>query len=342
MSVAKKTLVLTALGLAAATVISGCSILPGSASHGNGPYPQKIDSPYGSTTIKSEPKKIAVTSSIDLDIAIALGADPVIAPAYSSTGANQKSGTKQESGSKLDLSPWASDALDDAGMTAPDTYDAQKGPDLTAIKEAQPDVILATGLDDAGSHFDELSDIAPVVAAKDDATWTDRTAAIATALNQAKNASAVVNDVTQKTEDVAAHHLELEDTTYAVADVKKSSIDYLSYDGTDDSLFTGLGLLPDAAAKKYSSDKHSVTKSNVDDLDADILLIHFPAGGGGMLEKAELADPFYREVKVIRGKHYSVLDDDSFNALTNPSPLSDKWALDNLPEDLNKAEQGVS
>lgn len=329
---------LAALGLTAAVSLSACSLLPGQASHANGPYPQTLDSSYGSATIKSQPEKIAVASSADFDIAVALGADPIIAPGLSDEKA----------------SPWAAEALEDAGLDTPILYDGQQGPDIGAIRDAEPDVILATGLDDAGEHFSELSDIAPVVAADEGATWTERTAAVATALNKAKEAEEVVHDVTGQADEVAARHLEFEDTTYALADVKAESIDYLSYAGSDDSFFTGIGMLQDSTAEDYSAKKHSVTKPKIDQLDADVLLIHFPgtdsgsdtgAGSGdgqAMLDEAELEDPLYREVKVIRGKHYTVLDDDTFAALTNLSPLSYDWLLENLPDDLNKAEQGVA
>ncbi|KZE21601.1 ABC transporter substrate-binding protein [Brevibacterium casei] len=306
---------ITALSAAAVIGLGGCSVLPSSAGAADGPFPQTIDSPYGTTTIEDAPTKIAVASPTDLDIALALGAEPVIAPAADGDD---------------EFSPWAQSALDDSGAEAPQTYDGTDGPDIAAITQAEPDVILATGLEDAGDHFDDLSEIAPVVAAAPDATWTDRTAAVATALDTADKAKQVVGDITT----------EAEDTTYTVADVQKSSIDYLSYDGSDDSFFSGLGLLPASAASSYSAEEHSVKKAKVDDLDADVLLIHFPDTGKGLLDESDLADPFYREVKVIRGKHYAVLSDDEFAALTNLSPLSYPWLLDELPDAIGKAEQG--
>lgn len=313
------------ISVAASLVVSGCSILPGSAAQSQGNYPQTIDSPYGSAEIPSTPAKVAVVSSTDLDIALALGVAPVIAPA--ADGADR-------------LSPWAEQAISDKGLSAPDTFDADDGPDISAIEQAEPDVILATGLEDAGDRYDELSAIAPVVASAADATWTDRTAAVATALDKADEAKTVVGDVDAQAADIAGSHLEFEDTTYTLADVQKSSIDYLSYDGSDDSFFTGLGLLSSPAAAKYTAAKHSVKKSKVDTLDADVLFIHFPSSGKGLLDESDLADPFYREVKVIRGKHYTVLDDDEFTALTNLSPLSYPWLLDELPGAIGKAEQG--
>ncbi|EKU46628.1 ABC transporter substrate-binding protein [Brevibacterium casei] len=316
---------ITALSAAAVIGLGGCSVLPSSAGAADGPFPQTIDSPYGTTTIEDAPTKIAVASPTDLDIALALGAEPVIAPAADGDD---------------EFSPWAQSALDDSGAEAPQTYDGTDGPDIAAITQAEPDVILATGLEDAGDHFDDLSEIAPVVAAAPDATWTDRTAAVATALDTADKAKQVVGDITTEAEDIAGRHLEFEDTTYTVADVQKSSIDYLSYDGSDDSFFSGLGLLPAPEAASYSAEEHSVKKAKVDDLDADVLLIRFPDTGKGLLDESDLADPFYREVKVIRGKHYAVLSEDEFAALTNLSPLSYPWLLDELPDAIGKAEQG--
>lgn len=95
MKTAHKPLTLAALGLGAALSLSSCSLLPDQASHADGPYPQTVDSPYGSATIKAQPDKIAVTSSVDFDIAVALGADPVVAPALSGKTAR----------------PWAAEAL---------------------------------------------------------------------------------------------------------------------------------------------------------------------------------------------------------------------------------------
>lgn len=323
---ALKSVAIAALGLATTAIISGCSLLSAPENQANGYYPQTIDSPYGSAEVTAEPTKVATLSPTDLDIAVSLGVAPVIAG--TDTGNDE-------------LRPWTNDALKDKNLDTPATFDALKGPDIEAIREADPDVILATGAENLGDDYKELSKIAPVVATKDDAVWTDKTAAIATALNKADEAKTVAGDITTKAKDVASSHLEFEDTTFTLADVREDSIDYLSYPGTDQSFFTGIGMLPAAKAEKYSAKKHSVSKKKVENLNADVLLIHFPDKGKGMLEKSELEDSYYREVKVIRGKHYSILDDDTFAALTNVSPLSYEWLLDEFPEDLTKAEQGV-
>ena len=102
--------------------------------------------------------------------------------------------------------------------------------------------------------------------------------AVATPLDRADEAKTVVDDIAATAEDIAASHLEFEDTTYTFANVEKSSVDYLSYDGSDSSFFTGLGLLPSTSAKEYTADEHEVKKSQVDRLDADVLFIHFPDG----------------------------------------------------------------
>ncbi len=313
-----------AYSVAASLVVSGCSILPGSAAQSDGNYPQTIDSPFGSAEIPSLPRRSPSSAR-------PISTSPWPSASHPSSPPPQTVPTG---------SAWAQQAIDDKRLSAPDTFDAGGGPDITAIERAQPDIILATGLEDAGDRFDELSAIAPVVASAPDATWTDRTAAVATALDRADEAKTVVIDVDAHAPDIADSHLEFEDTTYTLADVQKSSIDYLSYDGSDDSFFTGLGLLSAPAAAKYTAAKHTVKKSKVDTLDADVLFIHFPSSGKGLLDESDLSDPFYREVKVIRGKHYTVLDDDEFTALTNLSPLSYPWLLDELPDAIGKAEQG--
>lgn len=318
-----------ALALTAVVALSGCSIISdsaGAASKLSGPYPQTFDSPYGDTTLTTQPKRVAVVSSVDLDIALALGATPVIAP-----------GTGHDSSNE---SPWTEDALKKSGAEIESHFSASDGPDLDAISEAKPDVILATGLQSPGEHFDDLSQIAPVIAAAPDASWTDRTAAVATALNKPDEARQVVADISSEAKSTAEGHLEFADTTYTLADVRRSSIDYLSYSGSDTSFFDSIGMLPTADAEHYTEAKHTVKRSTVDDLDGDVLLIHFPDDGPAMLTEQDLEDPFYRNVKVIRGNHYAVLDDDTFDALTELSPLSVPWLLDEFPDELSQAEQG--
>ncbi len=329
---------------AGALVLAGCSGAGPTASGGEATteasvspaaastsYPLVLDSPFGQTTLEAKPTKVAVVSFVDLDIALALGVLPVIAPQYGDTA----------------LDPWSADAVAALGQGELTTYDSTDGTDFEAIAAAKPDVILATSGWTLDTDYEQLSKIAPIVSFQGEdglaaMTWSDRTAEAATALDLTPAGEQAVADVDTAFADAAAANPEFAGKTITYAVIHPDQITYISYAGSDMKFFTDLGFTLPATASQFSETNDAVSRENVDLLDADVLLIGYPFGDEGVLTRSALeSDPLFQQIPAVAGGHYAVVDDAVASPLAYPTPLSQTWVLEQLLPVLQAAVAGT-
>lgn len=293
-------------------------------------YPVTLESPFGETTLEERPERVAVVSSVDLDIALALGVVPVISPLYGDS----------------ELDPWETEALTALGEQELTTYDSTDGVDYEAIAAADPDVILATSGWTLDEDYAQLSKIAPIVSFQGDdglssMTWAERTQEAGAALDLSEEADAVVDGVAAEFSAAAAAHPEFAGRTVTYAVIHPEQITYESYQGSDVSFFTNLGFTQPAAAAEFSESSTAVSRENVDVLDADVLLVGYPFGDEGLLSRTALeADALFQQVPAVAGGHYAVVDDLVASPLAYPTPLSEGWVLDQLVPVLASAVAG--
>lgn len=293
-------------------------------------YPMTLESPYGETTLAAKPERVAVVSSVDLDIALALGIVPVISPQYGDTP----------------LDPWETDALAELGTKQFDSYDSTDGVDFEAIAAAKPDVILATSGWTLDADYERLSKIAPIVsyAGKDglsSMTWADRTEAAAAALDRKPQAKEIIDGVAEDFATAAKEHPEFAGKSFTYAVIHPEQITYISYKGSDVSFFTKLGFTLPPRAAEFSETNASVGRENLDRLDADVLLVGYPFGKEGLISQADLEkDPLFRKLPAVASGHYAEIDDAFASPLAYPSPLTERWLLERLVPVLAKAVAG--
>ncbi|WP_432511460.1 ABC transporter substrate-binding protein [Kineococcus sp. SYSU DK001] len=317
-------------GLAACSTSEETQAAAQSTAGGSSTYPLTLTSPFGETTLEEKPEKVAVVSSVDLDIALSLGVVPVISPLYG----------------EAELDPWETTALEGLGESDLTTYDSTDGVDYEAIAAAAPDVILATSGWTLDEDYEQLSKIAPIVSFQGadgltGMTWAERTAEAGKALDLAAKAQEVVDGVAAKFEAAAAAHPEFAGRTYTYAVIHPEQITYESYDGSDTSFFERLGFTLPAAASRFSAGNQAVSRENVDVLDADVLLVGYPFGDEGLLTRSALeSDALFQQVPAVAGKHYAVVDDLVASPLAYPTPLSEVWVLDQLVPVLATAVAG--
>jgi len=320
-------LLVAGLGLAACGSDSsdtGSDASPAAA----GAYPLVLKSPFGETTLKKAPEKVAVVSDVDLDIAVALGVDPVIAPLYG------------------EISSWTQDAADEQGFEI-ETFDPSDGTDFAAIAEAAPDVILATSGYSLEDDYEQLAKIAPVVSYQGDdgltsMSWQERTDEVAAALGRQDEAQKVESDIDAAFADVRAANPDFEGKTYTQVNIHPDQITYESWTGSDASFFTDLGFVQAPTAGDFDADDNSVSKENIDQLDADVLFVGYPFGDEGLLTRSELeSDRLFTSLKAVSGGHYAVIGDDVASPLTYKTPLSVPWVLDQLTPVLQQAVAGT-
>lgn len=295
-------------------------------------YPLTLESPFGTTTLAAKPAKVAVVSSVDLDIALALGVLPVIAPKYGDST----------------LDPWATEAVATLGQGELTTYDSTDGTDFEAIAAAKPDVILATSGWSLDADYAQLSKIAPIVSFQGAdglaaMTWAERTAEAATALDLTPAGQAAVGKVRTAFTDAAAANPAFAGKTITYAVIHPDQITYISHAGSDMNFFTDLGFTLPATASQFSEANNAVSRENVDLLDADVLLIGYPFGDQGLLTRSALeSDPLFRQIPAVANGHYAVVDDAVASPLAYPTPLSQPWVLAQLLPVLQSAVAGTS
>lgn len=322
-------LLLSAAGLTSCGAVSEAPAASGSGTAATTTYPMTLESPHGETVLKDKPERVAVVTSTDLDIALALGIVPVISPRYGDT----------------ELDPWETEALSGLGNELT-TYDSTDGVDYEAIAAAAPDVILATSGWTLDEDYNQLSKIAPIVSYQGEdgltsMSWDQRTEEAAEALDLSAKAQDVIEGVEEKFEEARAAHPEFAGKSFTYSVIHPEQITYESYKDDDVSFFTNLGFVQPEAASQFSSQNSGVSRENLDVLDSDILLVGYPFGDEGLMtqEKFE-ADPLFKQLKAVSEGHYAVVPDEIASPLAYPTPLSEAWLVDELVPVLATAAAG--
>ena len=311
------------LGLAAATLVTAGTLAGCATSSGGGTdsaaagFPLTFQNPWGEAVIDEKPQRVAVVDSVDLDIALALGVEPVISSVYGD----------------YPLDPWTLDQLEELGIDELPTFDATDGTDFEAVAAADPDVILATSGWTLEDDYDKLAQIAPVVAwgpdqELTDLTWSDRTLLAGQALGLEDEAQAVVDEVTADFAAVAEAHPAWAGKTLTYSVMHPGGISYITYKGSDVTFFTDLGFTLPPQAADYTGDDNTVSVENIDALEADVLLVGYPFGDEGILTQDALeSNALFQKLAVVEKGGYGILGDDVASPLAYPTPLSQTWVL---------------
>ncbi|MEU9862510.1 ABC transporter substrate-binding protein [Streptomyces sp. NPDC047971] len=328
--------------VACATLLAGCGgaaddkgteTKPKSGDAAAAAFPVSLTNAWGTTKVDKKPLKVATVSDGDTDIALALGIVPVITPDAEDGGPVPE--YKQRAITKL-------------GAGKLKTYDDTDGTDFEAIAAEAPDVILGMNTWSMETEYAKLAPIAPVVTYTDKKhadtlTWQERLRNAAKALGMKDEAEKVIAANEKATADAAAAHPEFKGKTYTYAVVHPEQLTFMSYADQDPGVFEQLGLRKTDKAKNYTADKNSVSLENLDQLDADVLLMTYPFGDNGLLSASELeSNKVFQSLGAVKGKHYAVIPSENTlsSAVAYPDALSAPWVVEKLTPILAKAVAG--
>ncbi|MFG3039207.1 ABC transporter substrate-binding protein [Streptomyces sp. NPDC048330] len=297
-------------------------------------FPVTLPNAWGSTEVRKKPLKVATVSDGDTDIALALGIVPVITPDAEDGGPVPE--YKQRALAKL-------------GAAKPRTYDDTDGTDYEAIAAEAPDVILGMNTWAMDTDYAKLAPIAPVVTFTDKAhsdtlTWQERLKTAAKALGLTAEAEKVIAANEKATADAAAAHPEFQGKTYTYAVVHPEQITFMSYADQDPGVFEQLGFRKTDKAAHYKADKNAVSLENLDELEADVLLMTYPFGDNGLLSAKELeSNKLFQSLEVVKGRHYAVIPSENTlsSAVAYPDALSAPWIVEKLTPILAGAVAGT-
>lgn len=285
-------------------------------------FPVTLESPFGTTTITEQPKRVAAIGWTNQDAALALGVVPVDIPkmTYGDTDGDG-------------LLEWTKDALDDLGATgssAPQLHDETDAIDVEAIAAAEPDVILGVQSGLTQEQFDTLSQIAPVVAYPDiawGAPWREVVSLSAKALGKAEEGKKLIASTEETIANEMSQYPDLEGLSAAVVYFDTAKMSGLSVYTTNDpreKFVEDLGLTTPESVKKLSEGNtefyQTVSSEHADDFDdVDIMITY---GDESTLEAIQ-ADPLMSKIPAVKCGSVVVIDEStSLAAAVSPSVLS--------------------
>lgn len=221
----------------ACLVVTGCtaddtgSPAPPSGS-GNG-FPVTIEHKYGTTEITEEPKRVVTVGVTDQDPVLALGVTPVAVVNWRGTP----------------FFPWNESRI---GSSRPvELPDTSESVNIEEVAAQRPDLVLALWSNLSEQEYQQLSQIAPVVAPNGDypafgTPWQDTTRVTGKALGRSAQAERLVSGVEKQIADIKAQHPDLVGKTVTIAaDFGDGQIYITQPSDTRYGLLTELGMKTD-------------------------------------------------------------------------------------------------
>lgn len=310
------------LAVVAALTMSACGSDTGSEASGSGTGSESAEGPtvstiFGDVTVPEDPQRVVALGWSDAETALALGVQPVGASDWLAVGGDG-------------LGPWVEDSYD-TPPTMLGTYEVS----AEEVAALEPDLILWTRSTNDQETYDQLSEIAPTVAAPEGTeiaygtTWDGQTELVAEALGKAEQGQELIAETNAAFDAAVEEHPEFQDKTAAVGTLYSGQLGaYVDGDVRVDFM-NRLGFVNDpeiqerAEAGQFSVD---LSAENASVLDAD-LTVMFPIG-----ETADVieGEPVIANLPSARDGRLIVLDDkalaDAFSSASVPGTL---YALDN-------------
>ncbi|MGI5350392.1 iron-siderophore ABC transporter substrate-binding protein [Streptomyces sp. CA-250714] len=298
-----------------------------------GAFPVTIKHKFGSTTIKSEPKRVVTVGLSDQDAALALGKVPV-------------GTTEWLGGYKGAIGPWAKDKVGSA-ETPTVLKDTGTGPQVEKIAKLRPDVILALYAGLTKEQYRTLSKIAPVVAQPSGIPdygipWQEQTETIGKALGRPTKAKKLVAAAEKRIAEAASEHPEFKGATAVMATPYQGLFVFGPQDNRT-RLLSDLGFVPPKGlAKAIGKDKFGakISKERTDllDNDATVWFMTSPEKDAAKLHK----DKLYGGLKVVKeGREINLKEKSDYaHAVTFVSVLSLPYTLERLVPQLADAVDG--
>jgi iron complex transport system substrate-binding protein len=345
---ARRTL-LAAIAVAASTSLAACTTGPaGAESTSDGAaspsamtgadtdaFPVTITHALGATTIEEAPTRVATLGWTDQDMVLSLGVVPVGATALTWGGNEAQS------------SDWFDTALDDMGAEPPVRYSDADGAPVEAIAELDPDVILATNSGITAEEYESLSRIAPVVAYPEApwvTAWQDSLRMVGEALGRSDRAEEVVTETEKLIADTAAEHSELAGTTFVFAYLTTADLSTVGVYGREDPrvrILEQFGMESAPIVDEVVEDGAfygTVSAERAATVESDTLLTY--AESESDLQTFS-DDPLLGQIPALAaGDAYAEVDKHVGLAITNPSPISLPYIIENfLPKVLQALPQ---
>ena len=298
-------------------------------------FPVTIEHAFGKTTIKEEPKRVATLGWNDQDSVLSLGVAPV--------GATKLTWGGNEKGS----SDWFDAEIEEQGVEAPVRYDDADGAPVEEIAKLTPDLILATNSGITKEDYAKLKEIAPVVAYPEApwvTSWQTSLEMVGKALGRSDKAAEVAAETQEKIDKAKEEHPEFAGKNLIFGYLATTDLSQIGIYAPEDprvSFMHDLGFKDAPAVEdaiKPGEFYGSVSAERASDLDSDVFLT-WSENPDDM--KTFTDHELVGKIPAIqRGNAYAEEDKHVSLAVTNPSPLSIPYIIEEFVPDVAEAVQG--
>lgn len=330
-------LALTPVALAACGGDDDDSATDDETASSDGAFPVTITHEHGETEIPAEPERVVTVGLSDHDTVTALGVTPVAV-------------TDWYGGYDYAAWPWAEEALGDGEpevLNAGAEWTGNAAYNYEEIATYEPDLIIGLYIDMSEEQYNQLSEIAPVVAPSADypeygMPWQETTRVVGQALGKTDEAEALITDVEAQFAAAAEEHPEFEGQEAVVAEFYEGLAFARSATDPRTQFMAGLGfVLPDDIDELAGEeDGAEISPERLDLLDVDGVLVWNIGDDPSVREGIEAA-PLWGQL-AVNTEGRTVWADDPLiaAALTWSTPLSIPYALEELTPQIAEAFAG--
>ncbi|WP_308298795.1 iron-siderophore ABC transporter substrate-binding protein [Streptomyces sp. GESEQ-35] len=288
----------------------------GSDTDKDGAFPRTVKHFEGSTTIKSEPEKIAVLSTGQLDDLLSLGIVPTAATRGDNAGLVPDYLADAFPSYKKKLA-----AMTDAGT--------RQAPNLESLAAAKPDLILVN--DSLGDLYPKLSKIAPtVVTAGNGINWKRDLLLVGDAVGKGQQAQEMLNDITA---DAGEKGADLGDPTVSMVRFTPDRTRMFGVSSFTGSIAVDMGLSR-PKSQQFNGISEDIGPESVDVADGDWIFYSVQGDAGETDAASVLAGPLWKSMKAVAAGHAVKVDDDPW--YLNAGPTAARLVIRQLTEHIGK------
>ncbi|TXS53136.1 iron-siderophore ABC transporter substrate-binding protein [Streptomyces sp. uw30] len=287
----------------------GPSAAPGALAAGmgadtdeDGEFPRTVKHFQGSTTVKAEPRKVAVLSTGQLDDLLSLGIVPTATTRADNAG----------------LVPgYLADAFpqDKARLAAMTDVGTRQAPNLETLATAKPDLILAN--DSLGDLYPKLSKIAPtVITAGNGINWKRDLLLVGEAVGKGQAAQDLLDGITA---DAATKGKAIEgDPAVSMVRFTPDRTRMFGVSSFTGSLAVDMGLKR-PEAQRFNAISEDIGPESVDTADGDWIFYSVQGDAARTDAASIVAGPLWKSMKAVEAGHAVKVDDDPWYLNAGPT-----------------------
>ncbi|MFF1720417.1 iron-siderophore ABC transporter substrate-binding protein [Streptomyces sviceus] len=289
----------------------------GSDQGADGAFPRTVTHFEGRTTLKAQPKKIAVLSTGQLDDLLSLGVVPAATTRADNAGLVP--------GYLADAFPAYKKRL--AGMTDAGTRQA---PNLETLAAAKPDLILAN--DSLGNLYPKLSKIAPtVITAGNGINWKRDLLLVGDAVGKGEAARKLLDGIVA---DARAKGREIEgDPAVSMVRFTPGRTRMFGVSSFTGSLAVDMGLSR-PKSQRFHAISQDIGAESIDTADGDWIFYSVQGDASRTDAASVVAGPLWKSMKAVGAGQAVKVDDDPW--YLNAGPSAARLVISQLADALGK------